>query len=263
MRSILVTGGSGTLGCLLVTQLRAEGYAVRSMSRRAVPGDAPPGVAWVRADLETGEGLAEAVQDCDVIVHAASSPFRHTQHIDVDGTRRLLVQARAAAVSHIVYISIVGIDRIPFAYYQAKLAAEKLIEESGIAWSVLRATQFHSLLDFALQAATRLPLVTFLPTDLRFQPMAQEEVARHLCEIVQAGPGGRLPDIGGPQVQTSGELAQRWLRVRNMRRALCPLWLPGKSAQAFRRAYNTCPQRAVGKITWDEWVQQKYGHQSR
>lgn len=263
MHHVLVTGGAGTLGRLVVDQLREAGYSVRCMSRRAAPSDALPGVEWARADLETGEGLAEAVQSCDVIVHAASSPSRHTRRIDIDGTGRLLEQARAASVSHMVYISIVGIDRIPFAYYQAKLATEKLIMESGIAWSVLRATQFHSLLDLVLQAATRLPLVTLLPTDMRFQLIAQDEVARRLCEIVQAGPGGRLPDIGGPQVQTLGELAQSWLRSRNMRRTVLPLWLPGKSAQAFRHGYNTNPQRAVGTIAWDEWVQQKYGSRSR
>jgi len=198
------------------------------------------------------------MQDVDVIVHAASSPFRHTQQIDVDGTRRLLERARASTVSHIVYISIVGIDRIPFPYYKYKLAAEELVQRSGIPWSILRATQFHYLLDLILQAATKFPLVTTLPTDLHFQSVAESEVAHRLHEIVQVGPGGRLPDMGGPEVHTMGELAQSWLSLRGMRQAVIPLWLPGKSAQGFRRGYNTCPQQTVGKITWAEWVQQKY-----
>ncbi|QBD80773.1 SDR family oxidoreductase [Ktedonosporobacter rubrisoli] len=258
MQNILVTGGTGTLGSLVVTQLVEAGSHVRIMSRRSAPGNLLPETEWTQADLETGEGLAAAVQGVDVIVHTASSPFRHTQQIDVDGTQRLLEQAHAAAVAHLVYISIVGIDRIPFAYYQCKRAAEDLIQQSDIPLSILRATQFHSLIDGFLQAATTLPLVTPLPTTLRFQPVAESEVAQRLREIAQSNPSGRLPDMGGPEVHPLGELARSWLSLRGMRRAVIPLWLPGKSVQGFRRGYNTCPEQAVGKITWAEWVKQKY-----
>jgi hypothetical protein len=199
------------------------------------------------------------VQGIDIIVHTASSPLWHSQQVDVDGTRQLLDQARAAAVSHFVYISIVGIDRLPFGYYRCKLAAEALIQSSGLPWSLLRATQLHSFLDGTLQAATRIPLLTPLPTDLRFQPIAESEVAQHLCELVQAAPAGRVPDLGGPEVQTLGELAKIWLMLRKIHRIILPVHLPGKSAHAFRQGYTTCPERAAGKITWAEWVEQKYG----
>ena len=82
----------------------------------------------------------------------------HTWQIDVDGTRRLLDAAREAHVSHIVYISIVGIDKVPYAVGKAKLAAEELIQQSGIPWSILRATQFYSILDGLLQFMTKPPL---------------------------------------------------------------------------------------------------------
>lgn len=154
-----------------------------------------------------------------------------------------------------------GIDRIPFGYYKCKLAAEDLIQQSGVPWSILRATQFHYLIDIALQTATKLPLVATLPTNLCFQPIAESEVSHRLCEIAQSGPGGRWPDMGGPEVQTLGELAQGWLGLRGRRRIVIPLWLPGKSAQGFRRGYNTCPEQAIGKITWAEWVRKKYQHQ--
>lgn len=259
MQNVLVTGAAGTLGRLAVTHLSAAGYRVRGMGRREVPEDLLAGVEWERADLQTGEGLVEAVRGMDVIVHVASSPFKHTWQIDVEGTRRLLNQAREAGVAHVVYISIVGIERIPFAYYQAKLAAERLIQNSGLAWSVLRATQFHSLIDLGLQALARFPLLLAVPTDLRFQLIDQDEVAQRLCEVVQAGPAGRLPDIGGPEVCSLGELTRNWLRARGMRRIVLPFRLPGKVARGFRRGDNTCPQQAAGKRTWDEWLKQKYG----
>jgi uncharacterized protein YbjT (DUF2867 family) len=234
MQKILVTGGSGTLSHLVVTYLKEAGYQVHVMSRRSASGPLLPDSTWVQADLETGQGLAAAVQGMDVIMHAATSPFRHTQQIDVAGTRQLLEQARSAAISHLIYISIVGVDQIPFPYYRAKLAAEALIQESGLPWSLLRATQFHSLLDLALQGATKISPVAVLPTTLQFQPVAEGEVARRLCEMVQAGPSGRLPDMGGPAVHTMRELASSWLAWRAIRRAIIPLWLPGKSAQGFR-----------------------------
>jgi uncharacterized protein YbjT (DUF2867 family) len=261
MQHILVTGGAGALGRLIVKQLSAAGYPVRGMSRRARPGDDWPGAEWQQADLETGAGLAEAVQGIDVVIHVATGGNHHTWQIDVEGTRRLLDAARKAGVSHVIYISIVGIDKISYAVGKAKLACEDLIQQSGLPWSILRATQFHYGIDFLLQMLTRLPLVALVPTDLPLQPVAEEEVAQRLVEIVQAGPSGRLPDMGGPEVYTSGELARIWLRQRGMHRAILPLWLPGKTASGIRRGGNTCPQQAIGTVSWEAWLQQHYSQQ--
>ena len=99
-----------------------------------------------------------------------------------------------------------------------------------------------------------------LATDFRFQPVAESEVAHRLSEIVQLGPSGRLPDMGGPEIHTMGELARIWLNLRSMRRIVIPLRRLGKTAQGYRRGYNTCPQQMVGKITWAEWIKEKYGN---
>ena len=259
MTKVLVTGGAGRLGNKVVKELTETGYSVRIMGRKRQPTNLLSATEWAQADLETGQGITDAVAGIDVIVHAASSPFKHTQQIDVDGTRLLLEQARVAGVAHVIYISIVGIDRIPYHYYRAKLAAEELVKNSGIPWSLLRATQFHYLVDLFFQATTKVPLVTLLPTDLQCQSIAESEVASRLCEIVVAGPSGRLADLGGPEVLTTGEMARTWLMLREMHRCVLPLHLPGKVAQGFRRGYNTCPDQPVrGHITWTEWVQSKY-----
>jgi len=258
MQHILVTGGAGALGRLIVPQLSAAGYTVRGMSRRATPGNDWRGAEWQQADLETGSGLAQTVQDIDVVIHAATGGNNHTWQIDVDGTRRLLDAAREAHVSHVVYISIVGIDKVPYAVGKAKLAAEDLIQQSGIPWSILRATQFYSIIDGLLQFLTKLPVVAFIPTDLPLQPVAGEEVARRLVEIVQAGPSGCVPDMAGPKVYRSGELARIWLRQRGMHRAIIPLWLPGKTASGIRQGGNTNPRQATGTISWEAWLQQHY-----
>lgn len=260
MTKILVTGGTGALGREVVTKLIEMGYTARIMSRRRQPTSLLPGTEWAQADMRNGQGVSEAVRDIDVIVHAASS-FTHTRQADVEGTRFLLEQARAASVSHVIYISIVGIDRIPYPYYRYKLAAEEVIERSGIPWSILRATQFHSLLDLVLRGATKVPLVMALPVDFKFQPVAPTEVANRLCESVASGPGGRLPDMAGPEVLALGQVANTWLAARGFHRALIPLPLPGKVARGFRLGYNTCPEcpeHVRGKITWAEWVRRKY-----
>ncbi len=259
MIRILITGGNGQLGRSLVAVLAPRaGYVVRVMSRRARPDSISADIEWAQADLETGNGVQQAVADVRTIVHAATNPLHNTWQTDVDGTRRLLEEARAAGVSHVVYVSIVGIDRISgYPYYAAKLAAEQLVTEGGIPWSILRATQFHYLLDLGLRWLSRSPIVP-LPTDFPFQPIAQEEVAQALAQNVAAGPSGRLPDMGGPQVLTVKELAQTWLWVRGMRRLVLPVHVPGAAAAGFRRGEHTCPQNRQGRVTWREWVERTY-----
>jgi uncharacterized protein YbjT (DUF2867 family) len=222
MTKVLVAGGAGMLGRKVAKELTATGFRVRVMSRKPQPPNVPSLTEWVQADLETGQGIADAVTGVDVVMHAASGPFKRTRQIDLDGTRFLLEQARAAGVAHVIYISIVGVDRIPYDYYRAKLAAEELVQQSGIPWSLLRATQFHYLVDLFFQAVTKVPLVMLLPTDLQCQSIAESEVANRLCEITVAGPAGRLPDLGGPEVLTAGEMARIWLVRHWMHHRILP-----------------------------------------
>lgn len=257
MRQVLVTGARGDLGRLVVARALDSGFAVRGMSR-APARDDDSRVEWVAADLATGSGLAEAVAGVEAIVHAASSPNRASRQVDVHGTVRLLAHARAAGVRHFIYISIVGIDRVPYSYYQNKLAAEGVVAQGGVPWTILRATQFHSFLDKVLRPFFRWP-VALLPTDFVFQPVDAVVVAERLCGTLMVGPGGRLPDLAGPQVRTLGDLARAWQAAVGLRRPMIHLPLPGRVAEAFRRGYHTNPAAADGGATWEEWLQRRYG----
>ena len=250
---VLVTGGAGSLGRRLVRALAGAGHAARVMSRREPAQSAPAGVEWARADLATGDGLGAAVEGVEVVIHAASDP-RRAEAVDVEGTRRLTASARAAGVSHLVYISIVGVDEIPFGYYRRKLAAERIIESSGVPHSVLRATQFHSLVDFLLSKAARVPLLMPLPTDIKFQSVDETEVAARLAACVAAGARGRLPDFGGPSVHTLGEMARDWKRARGVGKRVVHLPIPGAVARAFRAGKNTAPGGERGLTSWEEWL---------
>jgi len=256
MARVLVTGGTGGFGRALVPRLISRGYTVRIMSRRA----ALAGITaeWAQADIESGTGLAAALVGVNIVVHAASSPAKHTRQIDVEGTRRLLQAARAAGVAHFAYISIVGIEQIPFAYYRHKVAAETLVAEARLPWSILRATQFHTLIDSLLRGADRLPLF-LLPADLQFQPIDVGEAAERMAEVVSAGPVGRLPDIGGPAVLTLGALARAWMLARGRQRRIVYLPMPGAFAAALRQGRNTTsPEQRYGQITWADWLRKTY-----
>jgi uncharacterized protein YbjT (DUF2867 family) len=275
MTRVLVTGGTGELGSAVVRTLLERGDpAVRVMSRRDRQPADPAAIEWVRADLETGAGLAEAVAGVDVIVHAASGTgphpgeqsaaglWAHSEAVDVQGTRRLLECARDAGVRHVVYISIVGVDRVRYFYYRRKLAAEELLRESDLPWTILRATQFHSLIATALHALARWPVLP-LPADFRFQPVAASEVAVRLCACAAAGPAGRVPDYGGPEIRTLGDLAAAWLRARGRERPIIRLPLPGRLAAVVREGALTSPDHRDGTITWEAWLRDHLPAKSR
>src|SRR2546427_6694827 len=207
---VLVTGGTGTLGRPAVQRLVERGQEVRVLPRRPSPA-LRSGVAAVRGDLSTGAGIAAAVEGADTVLHAASNTGLGLGRGDVAGTERLLDAARSAGVAHLLYVSIVGIDRIPLAYYRRKLACEQLVAASGIGHTILRATQFHELLSAALLAVERWPLVP-LPVTWRFQPVAAEEAAARAVDLLLSGPHGRAPDFGGPEVTTLGDMARVWRR---------------------------------------------------
>jgi uncharacterized protein YbjT (DUF2867 family) len=250
----LVTGGTGALGRRVVDRLRATGREVRVMSRGGGPGT-------VRGDLATGENLRTALRGVDTIVHCATNPFKSRQ-TDVGGTELLLQEATGASVSHVVFISIVGVDRNPyFPYYRVKLDAENVVERSPVPWTILRATQFHDLVLGALRFVDRLPVVMPIPRGSRLQPMDAGEAANRLVELALSPPAGRVPDVGGPEVLTSAELARAYLRVAGRSKRLVELPLPGKAAHAFRQSAQICPDRAYGTIRWVEFLREKFYRQ--
>ncbi|MBZ0297459.1 MAG: NAD(P)H-binding protein [Anaerolineae bacterium] len=255
MTRILITGGRGLLGREIVSQLAPRGDQLRIMSRSPKPANIP--YEWAQANLASGEGLAEAVAGVDTIVHAASSPFNRLQQTDVEGTRQLLKLAEKAGVKHIVYISIVGIDHIDFFYYHGKLATEKVIKSQNVPWSILRATQFHDFVHMLMQPFTRLPLWT-LPLKWQFQTIDKREAAQRMVELVDAGPSGAVPDIGGPQIVSLREMAAQLQEVRGIHRPMINLPIPGGLSTGLHAALNTVPSNRYGHISWLEWIQEQY-----
>jgi uncharacterized protein YbjT (DUF2867 family) len=252
---VLVTGGTGALGRHLVTQLRSRGHRARILSRH------PLGhVDAVEGDLATGAGLVKAVAGMDAIIHAASATKQLTKArlIDVVGTRRLLAMAREAAVRHVVYVSIVGMEGIAYPYYKAKLATEAVVEENIVPWSILRATQFHTLMETFLEVFSTPPFFAAVPYRWQFQPVDPREVAHRLVAAVLDKPAGRLPDFGGPEARNFKSIAESWLKARKLNKRLIPLPLPFKFSRQVASGRLLAPDHTDGKITFEQYLEQEY-----
>lgn len=248
---VVVVGGTGVLGAPLVAALAARGDDVLALSRN--PGrQLPAGAEHRRVDLTDGEGLAEALAGAEVVVDASNSNPRNARPVLVDGTQRLRRAGAEAGVRHHVGISIVGCDRVPIAYYKVKVEQEQAIAAGLVPWTMLRATQFHELLDWAFGGAARLRL---RPTgNSRLQPVAAAVVAERLAEVAHQEPAGWLPEIAGPEVRTLSELSGAWRRVKG--RAALPLRIPsvGKIGRPVREGALCNPEGAAGGPSFERWL---------
>ncbi|MGK5737677.1 SDR family oxidoreductase [Micromonospora sp. URMC 103] len=254
---VLVTGAGGRLGQAVLPRLLDDGHTVRAMSRRP---RTDPTVEWAVADLATGAGLAEAVAGVDAVLHLASATNtgRRTHQVDVLGTRRLAVAAGGAGVGHLVYISIVGVDRVPIPYYRHKLAAEQVVAAGPVPWSVLRATQFPQLLDDLLRASSRLgPMIG--DRAILAQPVDPGEVAARLAARLTAGPLRGIEEYGGPEVLRFDEAVRAWRAARHSRRPLLPVRIPGRLGRALRDGGLVTTALPRGTRTWADHLADTYG----
>lgn len=248
---VAVAGGTGVLGKPVVAALAARGDEVLALSRNA-PARLPAGAEHRQVDLTGGAGLAEALAGVETVVDASNSNPRDAGPVLVEGTKRLLAAGAEAGVRHHVGVSIVGCDQVPIAYYKVKVEQEEAIAAGQVPWSILRATQFHQLLEWGFGQAARLRL---RPTGRsRLQPVEASVVAARLAEAAHAEPGGRLPEVAGPKVQTLGELSAAWRRAKGRR--LLPLRLPsvGRIGRPVGEGALCNPGAAAGGPTFEEWL---------
>ena len=245
---ILVTGGTGTLGQQVVQRLRQAGRDVRVLSRHS------RGPLVLTGDLATGAGLSAAAHGVGTIVHCASA-----RKGDAAAARNL-VQAVSQVNTetgppHLVFISIVGVERFPRGYYKSKLEAEGVIAGSGLPWTTLRATQFYELIHRGAALLAKLPVIP-VPAGFVVQPVDSGEVAARLAELAQAEPRGRVPDMAGPEVLSFADLIRTYLRVTGRRsRPVVPVWIPGLGPIRAGSMYPPPGSEAtVGHRTWPEFL---------
>lgn len=251
--NVLVTGGTGVLGRHVVAKLRQQGHRARIFSRQ------PRGhVDAVQGDLKTGANLDKALQGIDAIVHAATEARQSLRSRgDIPGTSNLINAARQTNIKHLVYVSIVGIDDVPYPYYRTKVAVEELVKQGGIPWSILRATQFHDLMETLLHGFSRIPGITAIPFAWKYQPVDAREVAARLVEAVLDAPSGMLVDFGGPEVRDFKSIAELWLTVRKEDRRLVNLPMPFKFSRQFADGRLTTEHRS-GRVDFGQYLAETY-----
>ena len=200
---IVVIGGTGLIGSKVVEKLKRQGH-------EAIAAAPNTGVNTV-----TGEGLKEAMVGAQVVIDLANSPsFEDKAVLEFFETsgRNLLAAEAAAGVRHHVALSIVGIDRSPdIGYFRAKAAQEKLIEASGIPYTVIRSTQFLEFLGSIAAASTDGNIVRLSPG--LFQPIAADDVAANVADVALAVPRNGIVEIAGPERAPFNEIVARYLKA--------------------------------------------------
>jgi uncharacterized protein YbjT (DUF2867 family) len=253
--SILLTGGTGTLGSLVLPLLRDAGHDVRVLSRSGR--EAGDGVEYVTGDLLKGEGIEPAVDGAETILHLAGGTKG-----DTEATGNLVQAATRARVRHLVYISVIGADRLPLSWFRSKLGAERAVADSGPPWTTLRAAQFHDLTLKTLRTMAKLPVIP-VPGGMRFQPVDARDVAARLVELALGKPAGLVPDLAGPKVYGMGELTRGYLEARGKRRLTMPVRMPGKAGRAYRAGENLSLEGTEGKRTWEDFLTERLGVPAR
>jgi uncharacterized protein YbjT (DUF2867 family) len=249
---ILVTGGTGTLGTLVVRELQARGRQVRVLSRKPRQGGPDKTAAgdpqWFVGDLLTGIGVPAALEGVGTVVHCATG-----RKGDAKMGAQLMIAGARAGRPHIVFPSMVGCEVIRSDEYRDKRAVERMLESGDLPWTVIRCTHFHEHLEAELAHVARLPLM-LVPAATRFQPIAAAEVADRLADLSSGIQSHRVPDLGGPQILTAAELAGIWLAETGRVRKLLEVNKRGKEYEGWRQGAHLAPQRAVGEQTFASYL---------
>ena len=239
---IAVAGGTGVAGRWTVEALRAGGHEVIVIARSA------------GADLVTGDGVDAALAGVDAVIDATNvtSSGKRASSEFFEATARTLMRAAAVAgVRHIVALSIIGIDRVPYGYYQGKLRQEQVLQESTVPVSILRAAQFH---EFPGQYLAKLPGPVVLVPRWRAQPVAAREVGAALARIA-AGDPVAMSELAGPREEIMADMIRQVVRARGDRRLVVSVRLPGATGKAMA-AGGGLPGRPGlrGTQTFTDWV---------
>lgn len=245
--NIAVVGGTGLIGRQVVERLTAGGHGVSSLSRAS-------GV-----ELVSGTGLDAALAGVDTVIDVSNiGTINRTKAVRFFSTAAANLSAAAgrAGAGRIVVLSIVGVDRIPFGYYEGKLAQESVLREGSVPTTVLRATQFH---EFADQNLGRVPGPFAMIPRMRMRPVASSEVADELVRLATVRDASARADpiveLAGPETLELVHVARRVSKARRMRKLVIPMTLPGAAGRLMATG-ALLPQgdHLTGELVFDDWL---------
>lgn len=241
---IAIAGGTGTVGAPTVAAVRTAGHEAVVLTRGS-------GV-----DLVRGTGLDAGLAGVDAVIDTANvSTLSADEAVTffTAATGNLVAAAERAGVRHVVLLSIVGVDRMPYDYYAGKVAQERVVEASAVPWSILRATQFHEFAGQLYERAKLGPL--HVAPRARVQPIAAREVGAHLVSLATGEPQGRAADLAGPREERLDEMVKAFARRAGSRAWIPSISLPGAQMKGMRAGLALPgPGATLGTETFDEWL---------
>ena len=242
---IVVIGGTGLIGSKAVAILRQGGHEVVAASPKS-------GV-----NTMTGEGLKEAMAGTQVAIDLANSPSFEDKAVmeffEISG-HNLLAAETAAGVRHHVALSIVGTDRTPEnGYFRAKVAQEKLIEASGLPYTIIRSTQFLEFLGAIAASSVEGNIVRLSPG--LFQPIAADDVAAIVADVALAAPRNGILEIAGPERAPFNEIVARYLKaVGDPHQVVSDPEARYWGGRVEERSLVPLGEARLGRIDLDEWL---------
>lgn len=251
---IAVVGGTGNAGSKTIRRIQRHGHEAVAVSRS---GDSVSGAPGKRADIMSGEGLAEAFDGVEGVVDCSNTTNLLDTRIFTTGARNVVAAATEAGVERAVLLSIVGLDKSTFSYHQRKLDQEHIYLDSKLDACVVRATQFH---EFPVMYFEGGAAVGAIPVFLgaRFQTVDVGEVADVLALEAIEPSGKRIIDVGGPDVRVSRDLAKAWQQQTHARGLIVNGPFPPSLLKFYREGANLLPASGHrGVVTFEEWLRNR------
>ncbi|HEY1056437.1 MAG TPA: NAD(P)H-binding protein, partial [Emticicia sp.] len=238
--------------------LLKKGYVVNILSSREKP-EIDFFTNIIRGDLTDSTSLREGIASSDIIIHCASNP-RNAQVVDIEGTKNLLALLDGNNCKHFIYISITGVDKSDYPYYQTKYAVEKLIKTSGLPYSILRATQFHDLVLYRIIQVfdQGIGKSIQIPANMQFQSIDKIDAAAAIIDLIDRKPINTITTIGGPEVLTLEAMIQAYFAQSGRSEDIEYVEPAMAFHQVFTTGINLCLENAVNGIKWEEYLKNIY-----
>jgi uncharacterized protein YbjT (DUF2867 family) len=242
---IVVIGGSGLIGSKTVAILRQGGHEVVAASPKS-------GINTI-----TGEGLKEAMAGAQVVIDLANSPSFEDKAVleffETSGRNLLAAETAAGGIRHHVALSIVGTDRSDNGYFRAKVAQEKLIETSGIPYTIIRSTQFLEFLSGIAASSADGNIVRISPG--LFQPIAADDVAANVADVALAAPRNGIVEIAGPERAPFNEIIAHYLKaIGDPREVVSDPEARYGGGRVEEKSLVPLGEARLGRIGFDEWL---------
>lgn len=241
---IAIVGGSGFTGRLVAAAARQSGHDAVLVARST------------GADLMTGVGLAEALSGADAVVDVSNAPTNDAEssrRVFGTMTRNLLAAERRAGIRHHVLLSIVSVVRLPHVpHYAGKLAQEALVEQGGVPYTIVRATQFHEFGEMMVQWNRKGDSATIPP--LLLQPVAAADTGSMLAEVATQAPLNGWFELAGPERLDLVDMARRTLAARGQSVSVTAGWSGGFDESAAGDVFLPGPDARIAPTSFGAWL---------